>query len=248
MRSVSVVTLLAFSGLILTVPFGATATDVSGFVSEVKLCGLEAFESRLERLNEKLDLFLLNSSHSISQLSAQIKEVAAASTSKLEAQLREAQQNQSDQLGLIDRKTNLLEQTSANNFSSLRNAFTQHASRINASLGHLLDSDKKISTHLELLAGEQPGRPGVYKFNDSLNFNRSWSEYEHGFGDVKGEHWLGLKKLHRILSSERHELLLHSELVSIKRYTIQGYANDDPAVFIQHRIISLHFLHRLRNK
>ena len=29
----------------------------------------------------------------------------------------------------------------------------------------------------------------------SENFYRGWTEYETGFGNVKGEHWLGLKKL-----------------------------------------------------
>ena len=27
------------------------------------------------------------------------------------------------------------------------------------------------------------------------NFYRGWTEYENGFGNVKGEHWLGLKKI-----------------------------------------------------
>ena len=29
----------------------------------------------------------------------------------------------------------------------------------------------------------------------SENFYRGWMEYENGFGDVKGEHWLGLKNI-----------------------------------------------------
>ena len=28
-----------------------------------------------------------------------------------------------------------------------------------------------------------------------VDFYRGWMEYERGFGDVKGEHWLGLKKI-----------------------------------------------------
>ena len=29
----------------------------------------------------------------------------------------------------------------------------------------------------------------------SENFKRGWTDYENGFGNVKGEHWLGLKKI-----------------------------------------------------
>ena len=32
----------------------------------------------------------------------------------------------------------------------------------------------------------------------SINFNRKWAEYEEGFGDLNGEFWLGLEKIHRL--------------------------------------------------
>ncbi len=34
------------------------------------------------------------------------------------------------------------------------------------------------------------------RFNGKLDFNRSYVEYEEGFGDLEGEHWLGLEKMH----------------------------------------------------
>ncbi|XP_053681388.1 microfibril-associated glycoprotein 4-like [Anopheles nili] len=46
------------------------------------------------------------------------------------------------------------------------------------------------------------------RFNGSVGFYRNWTEYENGFGDLRGEHWLGLSKLHAILATRQHELLI----------------------------------------
>uniref|UniRef100_A0A182MGV0 Fibrinogen C-terminal domain-containing protein n=1 Tax=Anopheles culicifacies TaxID=139723 RepID=A0A182MGV0_9DIPT len=46
------------------------------------------------------------------------------------------------------------------------------------------------------------------RFNGSVNFYRNWTEYKQGFGDLRGEHWLGLDKLHSILKPRKHELLI----------------------------------------
>ena len=34
--------------------------------------------------------------------------------------------------------------------------------------------------------------------NGSIDFNRSWVDYERGFGNLSGEFWLGLSKVHRL--------------------------------------------------
>ena len=37
-----------------------------------------------------------------------------------------------------------------------------------------------------------------HRLNGSLNFDRNWADYETGFGDVSGEHWLGLENIVRL--------------------------------------------------
>ncbi|XP_029358500.1 angiopoietin-4 isoform X2 [Echeneis naucrates] len=44
------------------------------------------------------------------------------------------------------------------------------------------------------------------RFNGSVDFQRSWSEYRMGFGDVLGEHWLGNEALHHLTSQGQYSL------------------------------------------
>nr|KAG5688079.1 hypothetical protein BaRGS_007124 [Batillaria attramentaria] len=40
----------------------------------------------------------------------------------------------------------------------------------------------------------------------SVDFNRNWTDYENGFGDLNGEFWLGLSNIHRLTSSDNYSL------------------------------------------
>ncbi|ALC40376.1 CG7668 [Drosophila busckii] len=49
------------------------------------------------------------------------------------------------------------------------------------------------------------------RVDDSVNFNRTWEEYTNGFGDLRGNFWLGLEKLHLMTKLRRHELYIQLE-------------------------------------
>eukprot|EP00058_Branchiostoma_floridae_P001866 XP_002587354.1 hypothetical protein BRAFLDRAFT_96225 [Branchiostoma floridae] len=46
------------------------------------------------------------------------------------------------------------------------------------------------------------------RFSGLLNFDRNWVDYEEGFGDVDGEYWLGLEKIHKLVSQDSYELYI----------------------------------------
>uniref|UniRef100_A0A182JLH7 Fibrinogen C-terminal domain-containing protein n=1 Tax=Anopheles atroparvus TaxID=41427 RepID=A0A182JLH7_ANOAO len=47
-----------------------------------------------------------------------------------------------------------------------------------------------------------------YRFDGSLDFFRNWTEYRNGFGDIKGEFWFGLEKIHQLTSRQQNELMV----------------------------------------
>lgn len=55
------------------------------------------------------------------------------------------------------------------------------------------------------------------RFDGSVNFFRNWNDYVRGFGNINGEFWLGLEKIHRL--TNRTESMLPAKLrVELKDY------------------------------
>ena len=41
----------------------------------------------------------------------------------------------------------------------------------------------------------------------SVDFNRTWDDYKHGFGNLVGEFWLGLNKIDRLTRNKTNNML-----------------------------------------
>ena len=49
------------------------------------------------------------------------------------------------------------------------------------------------------------------RMDRSVNFYHDWAEYEKGFGNLTGEFWLGLNKIHRLTATGSASLHVHLE-------------------------------------
>ncbi|KAK2838494.1 hypothetical protein Q7C36_013308 [Tachysurus vachellii] len=62
-----------------------------------------------------------------------------------------------------------------------------------------------------------------HRFDGSISFNRTWNDYKNGFGNLKGEFWLGNEKIHWLTSSK--SMVLRIELEDLDG--IEEYAQYD---------------------
>ena len=49
------------------------------------------------------------------------------------------------------------------------------------------------------------------RLDGSVDFYRGWQDYKNGFGDLKGEFWLGLDQIHRLTTASKNKLRIDME-------------------------------------
>lgn len=131
-----------------------------------------------------------------------------------------------------------------NSFNSFSNAYPKYDSSLNLYRWILrTDCDVNLSGIYDLfpvIHGNQPlkvvcdaeteggGWTIVVRKNSSIaksvNFNRTWSEYKRGFGDLDGEFFLGLDNIRALTEDDDKELrvILSNAIVKIDRFFIDN--------------------------
>ncbi|XP_046577589.1 fibrinogen-like protein 1 [Haliotis rubra] len=79
-----------------------------------------------------------------------------------------------------------------------------------------LASQTSFPVHCTMKFG---GRTRIaYRSLSSVDFYQNWDGYKNGFGDVTGDHWLGLEKIHLITKPGSYELRAGAVLKNKSRY------------------------------
>uniref|UniRef100_G3QBM0 Angiopoietin like 5 n=1 Tax=Gasterosteus aculeatus aculeatus TaxID=481459 RepID=G3QBM0_GASAC len=74
------------------------------------------------------------------------------------------------------------------------------------------DSSFEVFCEMDYMGG---GWTVMQRRSDGLaDFKRAWADYVDGFGNLAGEHWLGLKKIFHIVNQKETRFQLHIALVS----------------------------------
>ena len=61
------------------------------------------------------------------------------------------------------------------------------------------------------------------RLDGSVDFYLNWSDYKHGFGNLNGEFWLGLDKIHRLTPDNNN--MLHVDLEDFEGNTAYAEYN-----------------------
>ncbi|KAL6098620.1 angptl5 [Pungitius sinensis] len=99
------------------------------------------------------------------------------------------------------------------------------------------DSSFEVFCEMDYMGG---GWTVMQRRSDGLaDFKRAWADYVDGFGNLAGEHWLGLKKVFHIVNQKDTRFQLHIALVSHDDVTAYA-AYDDFDMSNETEFFSIH--------
>ncbi|XP_049297105.1 fibrinogen-like protein A [Anopheles funestus] len=111
---------------------------------------------------------------------------------------------------LISRMENIIQHK--NDSNKVRDNVYTSCSEVPSSGIYSIQPDNTFEEPMRVLCDQDYESGGwivfQHRFNGSTDFYRNWQEYKNGFGNLEGEFWLGLDRIHQLTASRPHELVV----------------------------------------
>ncbi|XP_050094562.1 angiopoietin-4-like [Anopheles aquasalis] len=195
------------------------SSDLSGFALEIILSRLESLSHQFQTLQQEVQKQRESNDENRKQLQ-QSHELLAKMQQEMQQKHTLSQKSIADIRGVLSKDLQQKLTTLERDHKQMRNVL------LDIELGSYRsckDVPLKVSGQYKIRANEAslPFRAHCeqeqfdggwliiqHRFDGTLHFNRSWTEYRNGFGDVNGEHWLGLEKVYQFTKEHNCELFV----------------------------------------
>ncbi|KAK7090390.1 tenascin-R-like [Littorina saxatilis] len=140
----------------------------------------------------------------------------------LEAQLQETSSRQSKLIGDLNRTVDFM-------FQGLSSCKDWLARDPRSGVRAIQASGQIMAVYCDQVTDKGGWTVFQRRKDASVDFYQGWTEYRNGFGDLEGNFWLGLDKLHSLTTSQRYELRVDLYKVDWRKgyATYSGFYVDD---------------------
>lgn len=161
----------------------------------------------------------------------------------LKEEIRANKVNQTEGMEIFDVKQQLAELKEEIRTMKVKQTEERVFGGVYKDCGHAYQSGMKISGMYQI----DPDGQGIFiaycdqktsgggwtvfqkRHDGSVNFYKGWNAYKRGFGDPKGDYWLGLDNIHRLTKDDdkkiRVDLALHNE-TAFAEYSLFAVSNE----------------------
>ncbi|XP_078611029.1 uncharacterized protein LOC144881679 [Branchiostoma floridae x Branchiostoma japonicum] len=186
-----------------------------------KLISLENRIVELEKIVEQQSAQLRQVRYNVTTVAAvpphvEGREVGKALEEQVNAQAEQLEKLNQINEKLIVRLRDITDSYSRNNSGNIRDCYDLYQRGYRLNHVYTIPEDPYLKTpaipvYCDMKTAEGGWTVLQRRFDGSVSFARSWTDYKNGFGRVTGEYWLGLNQIYRLSNQGHYKLRVDLE-------------------------------------